>query len=263
MDEARHELALQQAWLRGRAQHLARRFRPGATKATLDDFAHDLFSEAVLRFLASASRGWFDQRPRVNLEAQVRHLLQVSLMQAATDVLRYEKKNVPMPDSVEPDHGGPHGDGGAAEAIDRGRERELLRDAVHRLNPARRLWYLAVHRPEELTAAYVLEAARFRKGGGVAVRRPAEEAWELFRRKRDDPAALADAAGWKRTVAEIFRLATPLGAATSDDVQRAVNSIDVQLSRAMEQILEMISTEEPRKAPPGTPRPEAPRRSRS
>ncbi|HWV38385.1 MAG TPA: hypothetical protein VN033_07900 [Vulgatibacter sp.] len=235
MDEVRDHLEHQAEWLLRRAASLARRLRPGANRATVADLADDLFGDAIRRFLESADGGWFDERPRVSLEAQVRTLLGYSLQQAMTDVLRKGRRLV-LVDAVPDD--GAAASPGAEAAIDQARREAELRRAIHALGPARRLWYVAIHRPEELTLDHVREAAAFRQGGGAAVRRPVDEAWALFAAAREDRSLVADEPGWKRTVATIFRMDVPLDQASARELKRAVGSIDTQLCRAAKEILE-------------------------
>ena len=77
----------------------------------------------------------------------------------------------------------------------RGRERELsfaAQKGIAGLPPARRLYFLAVYRPEAVTRDLLVEAAATRIGGGHPVLRAPDAAWALFEK------ALADVTIQKR-----------------------------------------------------------------
>jgi len=243
MNEARQHLERQAEWLQRRAAWAARALRPKANRATVDDLARDLFGETALRFLEKADGGWFDERPRVSLEAQVRALLGWCLLQAETEAIRKDRRLV-FVDAV-PDDGAAAGGPGLDDAIEQARREEKLRRAIHELGPARRLWFLAIHRPDELTLDHVREAAEFRQGGGAAVQRPVDEAWALFAEVRMDRSRVADEPRWKRTVATIFRMIVPLDEAGGPELKRAVASVDTQLSRGTKEIVERLRPDDP------------------
>ena len=236
MDEARRHLERQADWLYRRAAWSARKLRPGSTQATVSDLARDLFGDTAVRFLEKADGGWFDERPRVSLEAQVRALLAWCLLQAETDAIRKARRLVPLDEAPEAES---HAD--ADEAIDGRRREERVKRAVHDLGPARRLWYLAIHRPDELTLDHVREAAAFRQGGGAAVQRSVDEAWALFVERRADRSLVADEPRWKRTVATIFRTTAQIERVEVPELRRAVNAVDVQLCRAARELEEKLA----------------------
>lgn len=247
MNEARQHLERQAEWLQRRAAYVARTLRPTANRTTVDDLARDLLGETALRFLEKADGGWFDERPRVSLEAQVRALLGWCLLQAETEVIRKDRRLV-FVDAV-PDDGVAEGPG-VDDAVEQARREAMLGRAVHDLGPARRLWFLAIHRPDELTLGHVRNAASFRQGGGAAVQRPVDEAWALFAQVRADRSLVADEPRWKRTVATIFRMMVPLDEAGGPELKRAVASVDTQLSRATKELVERLRPDAPK--PPAT-----------
>lgn len=235
MHEVWGALAGQRRWLEGRSRRLA-------TQLGVRADADDISQAVILRFVERAAAGWFDQQPKVSFEAQVRHLIAQCLRQEMTDRLRLGKREFLPPRELEQREvdsrlGSHGGEGESHERLDIERRREWLRQAVFdELNPGRRLYLVALLYPHSLAREHIEQAGAFRVGGAQAVCRPVGECWALYREALAHTELVGDDLRWKRTIAEVFRLRGPLGTATQAELDRAVNYIDVQHTRALREL---------------------------
>lgn len=241
MTEVEKILNAQHSWIRGRCQRKARDIRHPSYSG--DDLADELLCRTVLKFLDAVRRGWFDQEAHKSRTAQARNALSYALRQAVTDLFRDAKKaGIPVTarkgdDDVEADEGpeelpgdSPADDGPLEATIRKQRVADVL-DAVRHLNPGQRLYLLATYFPDKVLREHVEDAHSFAEGGARVVVRDPKWTWECFYALRCREEHL-DEARWKKLVAELFRLETPLGEADPKTLKRAVSAYDQRLTHA-------------------------------
>jgi hypothetical protein len=232
-------LTSQLGWLEARCQREAT-LRPG-----LD--AEDLFQAVLSEFIQQAREGFFDQAAYKSFEAQVRTLLAQCLLHQRTAawrkdrISRAEVAHQEGDEEAEPLDKLPSPSTPSADQLQLALDAPKVLAAVRGMeNPARRLLLLALYFPDLLTREDLEAAARFRRGGGEAVRRPVALAWKLFQQHRGRSALVMDETRWKETVTEILRFDGPLGSAPRPQLLRAINTVEKQVARAREELAGLV-----------------------
>lgn len=228
-------LAENKDWLHGRARGLSRQLYGHPEE--VDEIA----AEAILLALELLHRGWMEERPRVNFTAHARHLLNICLMRVRDRHLTMSVQTLVK--GVEPsdlEYELPSSTESAEISVIRKQSSDELLAAIATLSPSRRLAVLALHLPEQVSEEVVLAAAVFRRGGG-GLSRSGEETWRLFQAAFRERYPAATDAAWRRIVAEILRGTGPLGSTPRPRLDRAVNTLEVQVSNAVRQLLDLLS----------------------
>ncbi len=234
MDEVWELIIDQAGWLERRVRHALSRFDGGALTADVEDCCQ----EVLVRFVERASQGWFDKEPTESIEARVRHLLMQCLRHVTTDKLRALSLAEKLTASAAPRSAGWPGASTSPEDPDDAineaqRKRAVLASLQHDTNPARRLIVLALYFPMDVKLADIEAAKAYRVGGSRAVCRSVDDTFELLKAQRARSELVLDSARWKRIVAEILRLESPFGSGSTREIEKAVNNLDVQSSRAI------------------------------
>ncbi len=237
-------------------EFLLRACKASARRFTRADsgLPQDLYQAALVYYLSKAAEGWFDQPVRLSLLQQRRHLLMLSLKEALKPVWRRASNEVSEAhdrgedETQEGSDSSTIADPAAIDAAELLGNRELADRALDlcrtKLNPARRLILVGLHWPQRLLREELGQAQGFTKGGASWVVRPLAEAWELVQRYRGQDEVVGDEVLWKRVLAQIIRLEGEIGLAPSVVIDTAVNTLQVNHDRAMEQLRDLLGGED-------------------
>ncbi len=204
----------------------------------------DLFNDTVLRFLKRAATGWFDQPTTRSLNAQARTLLSFSLRQAATDERRRNRR---FGEILGPD--GQHRDPGRQPAPSpmNPQHRLLLQQVLEQgsgaTSPPRWLSLLSRDLPLAVEQNTVARARAYRKGGSRMVLRPAPEAFQQLRDRREDPALVGNEPRWKPILGAIYFGLGPPEEVPPKVCRTGAAKVERYANRALEDLRDHFSAE--------------------
>jgi hypothetical protein len=246
MTEVQRMLVEEWPWIRERCRRQARKIRHPSFRG--EELADELLGRTAHKFLESVERGWFDQAAYRSRKAQARNALAFALRQAQTDLFRDADKPGTANDGDDvgsdelPRDRIPEETTDGSEPLERIiREQRVAHvlEAIRNLNPGHRLYLLATYFPDRVVRQHVVEAAGFGSGGARVVVRDPEKTWECFRALRSR-GEHQDEARWKKLVAELFRLETPMGEASAAAVKGAVSAYDQRLTHARRTVADWL-----------------------
>ncbi len=229
-------LAEHLVWLEGRCRREARKL-PGVGDG-------ELLGAVWLRCIDRAEQGWFDQRPTVSLEAQVKHLMNQCLRHEVTAIRRYWKKHGELPaPSQERSSGEEPLERIAAEpqdleaAIFRDEQLAAVKEAVeHSTTPVRGLCLLSRDVPWVVLLRHVELAKSFRRGGSRMPLRAAEEAYSMLEQQRQHVEITSDPIRWKPVLGGIYYDDQPLSAIPQETLEHHGKTVERQANRGLEDL---------------------------
>lgn len=223
-------------WLEGRCRREARKL-PGVGDG-------ELLGAVWLRCIDRAEQGWFDQRPTVSLEAQVKHLMNQCVRHEVTAIRRYWKKHGELPaPSQDRSSGEEPLERIAAEprdletALYQDEQLAAVMEAVeHSTTPIRGLCLLSRDVPWVVVMRHVELAKAYRRGGSRMPLRAAEEAYSMLAQQRHRAEIIHDQVRWKPVLGGIYYADRPLDAIPEDELDQHGKTVERQANRGLEDL---------------------------
>jgi hypothetical protein len=223
-------------WLEGRCRHAARRL-PGVG-------GDELLGAVWLRCIARAERGWFDERPTVSLEAQVKSLMGWCLRHEVKAIHRYWDRHGELPARPgERESGGDpleRVEGDNADPLDKLHGDERLAAVMEQVeqvtSPVRGLCFLSRDLPRVVVLRHVQRAKAYRRGGSKMPLRSVEEAYSLLDHERQRDELVLDLMRWKPVLGGIYYAEGPLEGVADDELDKLGKTVERQANRGLEDL---------------------------